>query len=596
MVPGHPLPRLLDDRTPVRYGATLAISPTPAQISRDPVQTVLGDAVPLDEVAFVVVDLETTGGSPADDAITEIGAVRFHGVERIGSFQSLVDPERPIPRAITHLTGISDQLVAGAPALPEIVPSFLEFARGCVIVAHNASFDVGFLNAGLLRLDYPPLPSPAVCTAKLARRLVWPDVPNVRLHTLAGYFRTRIKPTHRALEDAEATGEVFQGLLDIGRHLGIHTLGELYHACSARGRPNFAKIALAEELPRSPGVYVFRDRNDRILYVGKANDLRARVKSYFYGDERKKVQDLVASVARIDAMPTGGELEALVVEIRLIAAHLPRFNAQGKRWRRFAYLKLDPTEAWPRWKVARGVDLGDGASYLGPFGSSGRAILAKEALEEAFPVRRCHRSMGRRTRFAPCVLADMGRCLAPCDGRVEPDAYGEMTREMLDALEAPGSLLRSLAARMFGLAEQERFEEAAMARDRLRALADVLHRTRTDRWLATGRLVVSGKDGERLEFDGGALIGQWTPVGLGPAEPIGWPAPRDRADELSVVRSWLRRHPPRVVAGDVVPSEPVDGGFEIARLLERIHAADDPRIPTEAGARPRAGRLRTTRR
>ena len=279
--------------------------------------------------------------------------------------------------------------MAGAPSLATVLPTFLEFARGAVIVAHNAAFDVGFLNANLLRLDYPTLPAPAVCTAKLARRLVWPEVPNVRLRTLAGYFRTRVQPTHRALQDAEATGEVLQGLLDVGQHLGIHTLGELYHACSARGRPNFAKISLAERLPRAPGVYVFRDRNEQILYVGKAKDLRARVKSYFYGDERKKVQDLVASVARIDTITTHGELEALVLESRLIARHLPRFNAHGKRWRRYVFLKLDPKEAWPRWKVARSADPADGAIYLGPFGSSSRATLAKEALEEAFPIRRC---------------------------------------------------------------------------------------------------------------------------------------------------------------------------------------------------------------
>ena len=180
---------------------------------------------------------------------------------------------------ITRLTGITDDMLKDQPAIDGIFPQFHRFLGSSVIVAHNASFDVGFLNANLLRLEYPTLPSPAVCTAKLARRLVWPEVPNVRLRTLASYFRTRVQPTHRALQDAEATGEVLQGLLDVGHHLGIHTLGELYHACSARGRPNFAKIALAEELPRAPGVYVFLDRNDQILYVGKAKDVRARVKS-----------------------------------------------------------------------------------------------------------------------------------------------------------------------------------------------------------------------------------------------------------------------------------------------------------------------------
>jgi len=594
MPAGDPLPPLLDVRTSVRYGSTLPISPTPAQVLLEPVQTALGDAVPLDEVDFVVVDLETTGGSPVDDAITEIGAVRFRGAERVGSFQSLVDPERPIPRYIAHLTGIDDRLVAGAPALFELLPSFLEFARGAVIVAHNATFDVGFLNANLLRLDYEALPAPAVCTAKLARRLVWPDVPNVKLHTLAGYFRTRVRPTHRALDDAEATGEVFQGLLDVGRHLGIQTLGELYHACSARGRPNFAKIALAEDLPRSAGVYVFRDRTGGILYVGKANDLRARVKSYFYGDERKKVQDLVAAVASIDTLPAHTELEALVMEIRLIAKHLPRYNAHGKRWRRFAYVKLDPAEAWPRLKIARSADLDDGAIYLGPFASSARATLAKEALEEAFRIRRCTRAMGRRTRFAPCALADMGRCLAPCDDRTDPGCYGAVVEELRDALERPGELLRHLEARMSELADQERFEEAAHARDRVRALADALSRMRTDRWLANGRLAFATGDGHRLELLSGALQHGADTGALGAGPPIGSPAPRERADELSVVRSWVRRHRPHVVACDVAPSEPVDGGAEIARLLHEIRSAETPeRERTRARVR---GGLRPARR
>jgi DNA polymerase-3 subunit epsilon len=395
------------------------------------------------------------------------------------------------------------------------------------------------------------------------------------------------------LQDAEATGEVLQGLLDVGHHLGIHTLGELYHACSARGRPNFAKISLAERLPRASGVYVFRDRNEQILYVGKAKDLRARVKSYFYGDERKKVQDLVASVSRIDTITTRGELEALVLESRLIARHLPRFNAHGKRWRRYVFLKLDPSEAWPRWKVSRSTDPSDGAIYLGPFGSSGRATLAKEALEEAFPIRRCTRSMGRRTRFAPCALADMGRCLAPCDGRVEPDAYHALVGAMLASLDVPQDLMRLLDARMTGLAEQERFEEAALARDRLRALAEALQRARHDRWLTDGRLTIAAASGERLDLIGGALRCD-DPEGIAPAAPIGSPAPRDRADELAVVRSWLRRHPGRVLACDDAPAEPVAGGRELAELLDRIRAADDPRSHGRPASAP-AGRRRTRR-
>jgi DNA polymerase-3 subunit epsilon len=562
-----------------------------------PVQTVLDDGVPLTEVSFVVVDLETTGGSAVDDTITEIGAVRFEGLERVAAFQSLVDPGRPIPPFVSHLTGITDRMVAGAPTLAEIVPSFLEFARGAVIVAHNASFDVGFLNTALLRLEYPVLPTPAVCTAKLARRLVWPDVPNVRLRTLSSYFRTRTRPTHRALDDAEATGEVLQGLLDIGGHLGIRTLGELFHACSARGRPNFAKIALAEGLPRGPGVYLFRDAANQILYVGKAKDVRARVKSYFYGDERKKVQDLVASVASIEAIATRSELEALVVEIRLIAEHRPRFNAHGKRWHRTAYLKIDPGEAWPRLKVARRVDPDDGAVYIGPFGSSVRASHAKEALEEAFAIRRCTRAMGRRTRFAPCALADMGRCLAPCDGRTTADEYARLVDALRRSIDEPGAVLRRLVTKMEALARQERYEEAVLARDRVHALADVLSRMRVDRWLTAGVVTLAPTDGPPVTLVGGALTHPHPAVAG--AAPIGWPPPRERADELAVVRSWLRRHPMRVLGCDRPPSEPVDGGAELAAILRRVRsgrdAAGDGARLRRGGARLRRGGARLRR-
>jgi len=240
-----------------------------------------GAGVPLSEVTFVVVDLETTGGSPADSRITEVGAVKLRGGERLGAFETLVNPGLAIPRHITHLTGINDRIVADAPPIEWVLPGFAEFARGCVFVAHNARFDFTFLNVAFQRLDYEPLPAPPVCTARLARRIVWPDVANVRLQTLAKYFRTAVRPSHRALPDAEACAEVLQGLLELGGRLGIRTLGELHDAVRAKGRPHYGKIRLAEHLPSSPGVYLFRGRDGAVLYVGKSKDLRARVKSYF---------------------------------------------------------------------------------------------------------------------------------------------------------------------------------------------------------------------------------------------------------------------------------------------------------------------------
>jgi DNA polymerase-3 subunit epsilon len=177
-------------------------------------------ATPLREVTFCVVDLETTGGSPATSAITEIGAVRYRGGELLGTYQTLVDPGVAIPRFITHLTGIDEVAVAQAPMIEAVLPSLMEFLDGGVFVAHNARFDFSFLNAALERAGYERLAPLPVCTAKLAKRVVWPDVPNVRLDTLAQYFRSPIRPTHRALPDAEACAEVLHGLLDLGAAWG----------------------------------------------------------------------------------------------------------------------------------------------------------------------------------------------------------------------------------------------------------------------------------------------------------------------------------------------------------------------------------------
>jgi DNA polymerase III subunit epsilon len=528
----------------------------------------LEDGVPLSEVTFCVVDLETTGGSPTDSRITEIGAVRLRGGERIGAFQTLVDPGVPIPPFITHLTGIGDDAVLGAPSISEVLPTLDEFARGCVFVAHNARFDFSFVNAELQAHGYPLLPGPPVCTARLARRVVWPDVPNVRLQTLAQYFRTAVRPTHRALADAEACAEVLHGLLELGGRLGIVTLGDLYLAVTARGRPNYGKIRLADELPTAPGVYLFKGRDGRVLYVGKSKNLRSRVKSYFYGDGRKKIDDLLAETHAVEGVACGSELEALVVEARLIRAHEPKYNRRGKTWRRYAYLKVDTAEAYPRIKVVR-EPKGEGA-FLGPFGNASQARLAKEALEDAVPIRRCTRTMRATTRFAPCALADIGRCAAPCDGRTDPERYGELVRGLLSSLSTPAGLLGALEERMDDLARQERFEEAALARDRIRALAEALRRERTHRWLLhAGELRIRDTGGAPLRLVNGSLVRN------DHVAPITAPPPKERADELAAVRSWLAAS--RVVLEDVErpPSEPVEGGARLHAILERLRAAQN---------------------
>jgi DNA polymerase III subunit epsilon len=525
--------------------------------------------IPLDEVTFACVDLETTGGAPPDSRITEVGAVKYRGGERVGTFQTLVDPGVPVPRFITYLTGIDDYAVREAPSVEAVLPSLVEFLGDAVFVAHNAGFDFRFLNHDLARLGYEPISGPPVCTARLARRVLGPDdVPNVRLATLATFFRTATEPCHRALADAEACAEVLHGLLEAGGRLGILTLTDLQEAVRARGSPHFAKVRLTDDLPNVPGVYVFRREPGpagpgEVLYVGKAKDIRARVRSYFYGDDRKKIEALLAEAGDVEAHPCSTELEALVLEARLIRRHAPRYNRRGKAWRRYAYLKLDLGEAWPRLKVVRKAK-GRGA-YLGPFRSSHAARLAKEAIEDVVPIRRCTTAMGRSTRFAPCALADLGRCTAPCDGRVTPERYEGLVRSLQHALSSPGGLLAALEARMERLARQERFEEATEVRDRLQALVPALARGRQERWLVeAGRLEVI-VDGRRLRFVDGALVRRGDERGF----PL--PLPLDAVDEVRAAVSFLASA--RVISSDRALTEPVDGGSLLTRLHRRLDAS-----------------------
>jgi DNA polymerase-3 subunit epsilon len=180
------------------------------------------------ELEFAVIDLETTGWSPGVAAITEIAAVRVRGGRRQGEFASLVNPGVPVPPGIEDLTGISDWMLAAAPRLPAVLPGLLDFADGCVLVAHNAPFDVGFLRAACAECGLAWPRFTVLDTVMLARQLMDPDeVPDCKLGTLAGFFRARTAPSHRALADARATADVLGWLIRRLTHHGIRTLDQL---------------------------------------------------------------------------------------------------------------------------------------------------------------------------------------------------------------------------------------------------------------------------------------------------------------------------------------------------------------------------------
>jgi DNA polymerase-3 subunit epsilon len=520
------------------------------------IQGRLGDlGAPLVDVEFVVLDLETTGGSPTTDRITEVGAVKVRGGEVLGSFHALVDPEIPIPPLITALTGITDRMVADAEPIQVVLPCLLEFLGGAVLVAHNAPFDRRFLQANLEHHGYQRLANRVVCTARLARKLLARDeIPNVRLATLAAHLGASVAPCHRALTDARATVDVLHGLLELAGSYGVLALEDLLEFPTARASANFRKIHLADRLPRCPGVYLFRDAAGRVLYVGKAKDLRTRVRSYFSGDGRAKVADLLRELAAVDHLPCATELEAGVREVRLIQHHRPRYNRRGRNPERYAYLKLTK-ERFPRLSVVRKV-LPDGARYLGPFGSTGQAELVKSAIEDALPLRRCTARLGAKGGGSPCALLELRRCLGPCTGAVPQEAYAAVVARLEAALDGdPAALLAPLRQRMAGYAAEQRYEQAAAARDRLEALTRALADARRTGALAgadeivlarphpAGREVTVVRHGQ---LAGVAVIAGDDPAGVErllaaaqDCQRFEGPPPRQLADEIHLVVRWL---------------------------------------------------------
>jgi DNA polymerase-3 subunit epsilon len=434
---------------------------------------------PLRDLTFCVVDLETTGAAVSQGAmITEIGAVKVRAGEVLGEFQTLVNPHAEIPPFIAVLTGITNSMVANAPPIEVALPSFLEFARGSVLVAHNAPFDVGFLQHFARRLGHPWPAFDVIDTARLARRVVTrDDAPNCKLSSLAVAFGSTTTPNHRALSDARATVDVLHGMFERLGSQGVHTLEELQTFTSRVTSAQRRKRHLAEHLPHAPGVYLFRDDRDRVLYIGTSRDLRSRVRSYFTASEtRSRMGEMVGLAHRVEGIVCATPLEAEVRELRLIALHKPRYNRRSRFPEKVHWLKLT-NEPWPRLSLVRRV-LDDDADYLGPFSSRKRAEKSLAALHEAFPVRQCSGRLPLAPSRSACVLAEMDRCLAPCDGSVDLDTYALMVADLRDnLLRRADEVVEALATRMSALAAEQRFEDAGVHRDRLAAFVRAASRT-----------------------------------------------------------------------------------------------------------------------
>ena len=465
----------------------------------------------LDEAAFVVFDLETTGLSAARDRICEIGAVRVERLELVDRFESLVNPGVPLPAPVERLTGLRLADLRLAPPPRRVLPRFLTFARDDLLVAHNAGFDQRFLEHELLVREGRRLSEPPLCTAALARRLLEGRLRRVSLASLAHFFGVGTTPCHRALPDAEATAEVLLCLIGLAQELGARRLSDLRALAAPRKRRVYGKRALARRAPSRPGVYLFRDKHDQVLYVGRARDLRARLRSYFRSErQRPSVEAALLALERIEWRELGSELEAALEELRLIRELSPPANSRSRRKEHGVYLR------------PRGDELvvTKQPTELGPLTSRRQASLAARALAFA------------------------------------------TDEERAGLLE--GAPLPRLRERLSHLAESLRYEEAARLRDRLEALERVIERLRRLeelRCLDACLVAPAVETGWRKAFfvAGGEVRSvRSLPPGAGARVEIEaglaacrGPAPREpltaeRAEELLLLDGFVRHPPPEL--------------------------------------------------
>jgi DNA polymerase III subunit epsilon len=524
---------------------------------------------PVATAEYLAVDCETNGLAGESCELTEVGAVLVGGGELHDSWDSLVRVERPLSRGIQRFTGITQAMLDTAPPPEEVLPTLAEMLDGRVLVAHSARFDSGVLRLAFDRcgLEWPA--PPVICTVALSHRFA-PLATRRRLAVLAESLGVEVEETHRALPDATTCARIFCALFPkLCANAG--TVAEALELLRPRRRTaDPARRRSREErpdlsrLPEDPGVYIFRDERGRPLYVGKSVSLRTRARAHFCAPagwtERAEI---------VDYRPTNSELGALVLENRLIKRWRPPGNRALRHTDRWVYLRARLDIPFPVLEVAPEPAPGL-AINVGPLGGRSLAEELAGQLESLFKLRRCGRRL--KLRENPSLYGQMDRCMSPCLGDLDPNAYRRKLDEALGLFERPGGgerLLALMDERMREASEQRRYERAASLRrrrERLEWLLDRLEgvlratqaaprlvvarhpaKERYDAfWISAGRVADWGplSTREELEARTGAVL-ERSPSS---ARPV---LPPDEVDEVRIVAGWLAEHqPPELVLAD----------------------------------------------
>lgn len=433
----------------------------------------------IEEAEFCFLDVETTGLSPSENNVIEIGAVKVSKLRVGKKMSTFINPVRDIPFYITQLTGITNQDVTDAPLFEEIAVPVKEFVGETIIGGHNFAFDNSFLKKEYMYSGEEYFKNPQVCTLRIARRL-YPALKSKSLGNVAHYLNLKNPNAHRALGDALVTARIFIKMVkELKEKEGISTVGELlnYQYVPQAKQTIKIKKKLGQDiavLPATPGIYYFINSKGDVIYIGKAKSLKDRISSYFSAAAPRKTKKILTQASRLKVELTNSELTALLAEAEMIKLLKPKMNTMLKKYGNKYFLRFSREHEFPRVELSKEFDF-DGNDYFGPFSRKEKVTTLVELIDKTFMLRECTEkefSRGKR-----CFLADIERCTAPC---VEEDSgsYEEELNKVYEFLYGKNQFaLNRLLGKMKENSDNKKYEAAGEYKRLIELILSQIHKS-----------------------------------------------------------------------------------------------------------------------
>ena len=432
----------------------------------------------INDSTFCVLDFETTGLSGIHNRVIEIGLVKIRNKKIIDTYSSFINPKVFLHDKIKELTGIQDDDLIDAPAFEDIALKIKTFIKGTVLVAHNLSFDFSFLTNEFKRAKIKLPPLQTLCTLKLSQKL-FPELESKSLGSVVKFLKVRHRDVHRALGDSMATTKILLKMISIVESkFGIKKINELLTFSNQKqsfSKSNSKNMVVENfKLPDSPGVYFFKDKFDKVIYIGKSKSLKQRINNHFQDSASAKSHKIIKKSTSVEFQETKTELSALIRESELIKEFNPKFNSLLKKYPQSYFLTINKNSEFPKPEMTNNFDF-DERDYFGPFIHRDEVNLMIDIVNKSFELRECSEKVFSRARG--CYLSDIERCIAPCLDKSLENYTVELSKVYEFLSGRKSTAVERLINKMKFFSENKKYEEAGEIRDTLQIIMNQIERT-----------------------------------------------------------------------------------------------------------------------